>query len=65
MRRSELAGGLGSPCCYAGTRSTRSKKHPERHRNWLIHMAQGNRNPFIDQPKVASEALLKLGFGKD
>ncbi len=35
----------------------------ERHRNWLIEKAQGNRNPFIDFPKLASQALLKLGFG--
>lgn len=36
----------------------------ERHRNWLISKAQGNRNPFIDRPETATEALLKLGFGR-
>lgn len=36
----------------------------ERHRNWLIQKAQGNRNPFIDHPDAATEALVKLGFGK-
>ena len=36
----------------------------ERHRNWLVHKAQGNRNPFIDRSEAATEALLKLGFGK-
>jgi len=36
----------------------------ERHRNWLIFKAQGNRNPFIDRPEAATEALLKLGFGR-
>lgn len=36
----------------------------ERHRNWLIHKAQGNRNPFIDQPSAAEKALLRLGFSR-
>lgn len=36
----------------------------EKHRNWLTHKAQGNRNPFIDSPEIATEALLSLGFGK-
>ena len=36
----------------------------ERHRNWLIQKAQGNRNPFIDRPDEAVEELLKPGFGK-
>lgn len=35
----------------------------ERHRNWLIEKAQGNRNPFIDRPDAASAALLRRGFG--
>lgn len=35
----------------------------ERHRNWLTQKAQGNRNPFIDHPEVATTQLLKLGFG--
>ena len=30
----------------------------ERHRNWLIAKAQGNRNPFIDRPEAATEELL-------
>ncbi len=34
----------------------------ERHRNQVIFAVQGNRNPFIDRPKSATEALLKLGF---
>ncbi len=41
-------------------------KHPveeyERHRNWLTQRAQGNRNPFIDCPDAAGEALLRMGF---
>lgn len=36
----------------------------ERHRNWLIEKAQGNRNPFIDFPGIATEALLRLGFSE-
>jgi endonuclease G len=44
------------------------RDHPvtdyERHRNALIQEAQGNRNPFIDRPAVATEALLKQGFGR-
>ena len=35
----------------------------ERHRNWLIAKAQGNRNPFIDRPEAATEALLADCFG--
>ena len=35
----------------------------EKHRNWLTHKAQGNRNPFIDFPELATKALLKRGFG--
>lgn len=34
----------------------------EKHRNWLTHKAQGNRNPFIDFPGLATKALLKRGF---
>lgn len=34
----------------------------ERHRNWLTEKAQGNRNPFIDHPCIATGALLSLGF---
>lgn len=34
----------------------------ERHRNWLTQKAQGNRNPFVDRPEAAREALLRLGF---
>ncbi|WP_349369607.1 endonuclease [Salinarimonas sp.] len=36
----------------------------ERHRNWLIEKAQGNRNPFIDHPELASEALLRVGMAR-
>lgn len=35
----------------------------DRHRNWLTHKAQGNRNPFIDFPDLAKDALLRRGFG--
>lgn len=35
----------------------------EKHRNWLIEKAQGNRNPFIDFPEIASAALIERGFG--
>lgn len=35
----------------------------EKHRNWLTHKVQGNRNPFIDTPDLATKALLKRGFG--
>lgn len=35
----------------------------ERHRNWLIAKAQGNRNPFIDRPETAARALLEGCFG--
>lgn len=35
----------------------------ERHRNWLTAKAQGNRNPFIDFPDLAKDALLRRGFG--
>lgn len=34
----------------------------ELHRNWLTEKAQGNRNPLIDHPEVATNALLTLGF---
>jgi endonuclease G len=36
----------------------------ELHRNWLTEKAQGNRNPFVDFPGLASTALLTLGFGR-
>ncbi len=36
----------------------------EQHRNWLTEKAQGNRNPFIDFPDIATAALLNLGFGR-
>ena len=36
----------------------------ERHRNWLIHRAQGNRNPFIDFPERATKILLAQSFGR-
>lgn len=43
------------------------RSHPvdeyERHRYWLTHRSQGNRNPFIDMPKAATNALLARGFG--
>lgn len=43
------------------------KKYPvddfERHRNWLIEKAQGNRNPAIDFPEKMTRALLEKGFG--
>lgn len=35
----------------------------ERHRNWLIEKAQGNRNPAIDFPDKMTKALLEKGFG--
>jgi len=35
----------------------------ERHRNWLTEKAQGNRNPFIDFPEIATASLIKRGFG--
>lgn len=35
----------------------------ERHRNWLIAKAQGNRNPFIDYPEAATADLLADSFG--
>ncbi len=35
----------------------------ERHRNWLIEKAQGNRNPAIDFPEKMTRALLEKGFG--
>ena len=35
----------------------------ERRRNWLTEKAQGNRNPFIDFPKIVTQALLERGFG--
>lgn len=34
----------------------------EKHRNWLTEKAQGNRNPFIDYPDIATQALLDRGF---
>lgn len=36
----------------------------EHHRNWLIEKAQGNRNPFIDHPELATEALLRIGMAR-
>ncbi|MEM6621130.1 MAG: endonuclease [Pseudomonadota bacterium] len=36
----------------------------EKHRNWLTETAQGNRNPFIDFPGLATAALLTQGFAK-
>ena len=36
----------------------------EKHRNWLTQKAQGNRNPFIDFPDLATRALLEHGFGR-
>lgn len=43
------------------------RNHPvdeyERHRNWLTEKAQGNRNPFVDFPDIASIALIERGFG--
>ena len=35
----------------------------EKHRNWLTEQAQGNRNPFIDYPDIATIALIEKGFG--
>ena len=35
----------------------------ELHRNWLIAKAQGNRNPFIDRPDIATPELLIDRFG--
>ncbi|ASJ73739.1 endonuclease [Granulosicoccus antarcticus] len=35
----------------------------EKHRNSFIEKAQGNRNPFIDFPDIATQALLERGFG--
>jgi endonuclease I len=34
----------------------------EKHRNRVIFKVQGNRNPLIDKPELASEELLKRGF---
>ena len=35
----------------------------EKHRNHYTEKAQGNRNPFIDFPDIATQALLEYGFG--
>ncbi len=35
----------------------------EKHRNSFTEKAQGNRNPFIDFPDIATQALLERGFG--
>lgn len=34
----------------------------ERHRNWVIAKAQGNRNPFIDRPELVEQVDFSQGF---
>jgi endonuclease I len=35
----------------------------EKHRNWTIHTAQKNRNPFVDHPEWIDRIDFSIGLG--